>query len=32
VPKKAVEVNLKAFDLGKEAAFEHLCSLVKCRK
>jgi indolepyruvate ferredoxin oxidoreductase beta subunit len=32
VPKKAVEVNLKAFDLGKEAAYEHLCNLVKCRK
>ena len=32
VPKKAVEVNLKAFDLGKEAAFEHLCNLVRCRK
>lgn len=32
VPKKAVDVNLKAFDLGKEAAFEHLCRLVKCRK
>lgn len=32
VPKKAVEVNLKAFDLGKGAAYEHLCNLVKCRK
>ncbi len=32
VPKKAVEVNLRAFDLGKEAAYSHLCNLVKCRK
>ncbi len=32
VPKKAVEVNLRAFDLGKEAAYESLCKLVKCRK
>jgi indolepyruvate ferredoxin oxidoreductase beta subunit len=32
VPKKAVEVNLRAFDLGKETAYSHLCNLVKCRK
>ena len=32
VPKKAVDVNLKAFDLGKEAAFDLLCNIVKCRK
>lgn len=32
VPKKAVEVNLKAFDLGKEAAYAGLCNMVKCRK
>lgn len=32
VPKKAVEVNLKAFDLGKGKAREHLCTLVKCRE
>jgi indolepyruvate ferredoxin oxidoreductase beta subunit len=32
VPKKAVEVNLRAFDLGKEATYSHLCNLVKCRK
>ena len=31
VPKKAVEVNLKAFDLGKQAAHEMLCNIVKCR-
>jgi indolepyruvate ferredoxin oxidoreductase beta subunit len=31
VPKKAVEVNLKAFDLGKKAAHESLCNMVKCR-
>jgi indolepyruvate ferredoxin oxidoreductase beta subunit len=32
VPKKAVEVNLKAFDLGKQSAFDSLCNMVKCRK
>jgi indolepyruvate ferredoxin oxidoreductase beta subunit len=32
VPKKAVEVNLKAFDLGKQAAHESLCNMVKCRE
>jgi len=32
VPKKAVDVNLKAFDLGKAAAYEHLCNIVKCKK
>ncbi len=32
VPKKAVEVNLKAFDMGKDAARAHLCNLVKCRE
>ena len=32
VPSKAVDVNLKAFDLGKQAAFEILCNIVKCRK
>jgi len=32
VPKKAVDVNLKAFDLGKEAAYAGLCNMVKCRK
>jgi Pyruvate/2-oxoacid:ferredoxin oxidoreductase gamma subunit len=32
VPKKAVEVNLKAFDLGKKAAHEMLCNIVKCRE
>lgn len=31
VPKKAVDVNLKAFDLGKQAAHEMLCNIVKCR-
>ncbi len=31
VPKKAVEVNLKAFDLGKKAAHDLLCNIVKCR-
>ncbi len=32
VPKKAVDVNLRAFDLGKAAAFERLCNIVKCKK
>jgi indolepyruvate ferredoxin oxidoreductase beta subunit len=32
VPKKAVDVNLRAFGLGKAAAFEHLCNIVKCKK
>lgn len=32
VPKKAVEVNLKAFDLGKKAAHDLLCNIVKCRE
>jgi len=32
VPKKAVEANLKAFDLGRKAAYGMLCNMVKCRK
>jgi len=32
VPKKAIEVNLKAFELGKEEASRLLCGLVSCRK
>jgi indolepyruvate ferredoxin oxidoreductase beta subunit len=32
VPSKAVEVNLKAFDLGRKAAYEMLCNMVKCRE
>lgn len=32
VPKKAVDLNLRAFDLGKGKAREHLCTLVKCRE
>jgi len=31
VPKKTVEQNLKAFDLGKENAHDSLCTLVPCR-
>ena len=31
VPKKAIDVNLKAFELGKQAAHEMLCNIVKCR-
>lgn len=31
VPKKTVEQNLKAFDLGKKSAHDFLCTLVPCR-
>jgi len=31
VPKKAVDVNLKAFNLGMQAAHDSLCNIVKCR-
>jgi indolepyruvate ferredoxin oxidoreductase beta subunit len=30
VPKKALEANLAAFDLGYKAAFESLCQSVEC--
>jgi len=32
VPKKALEANLAAFDLGHKAAFESLCQSVECMK
>ena len=32
VPSKAVDVNLKAFDLGKKVAHDLLCNIVKCRE
>jgi len=32
VPKKAVDVNLKAFDLGKQASHDTLCKITKCRE
>jgi indolepyruvate ferredoxin oxidoreductase beta subunit len=32
VPKKTVEQNLKAFDLGKKNAYGSLCTLVPCRQ
>jgi indolepyruvate ferredoxin oxidoreductase beta subunit len=32
VPKKTVEQNLIAFDLGKKSAFDSLCNLVPCRR
>lgn len=32
VPKKTIEQNLKAFDLGKKSAFNSLCTLVPCRE
>ena len=31
VPKKTVEQNLKAFDLGKKSAHDSLCTLVPCK-
>ncbi len=31
VPKKTIEQNLKAFDLGKKSAHDLLCTLVACR-
>ena len=31
VPKKTIEQNLKAFDLGKKSAYGSLCALVQCR-
>jgi indolepyruvate ferredoxin oxidoreductase beta subunit len=32
VPKKTIEQNLKALDLGKENAYNSLCTLVPCKK
>lgn len=32
VPPKAVEVNLKAFDMGRKVAYDLLCNIVKCRQ
>jgi len=32
VPTKTIEQNLKAFDLGKENAYNSLCTLVPCKK
>jgi indolepyruvate ferredoxin oxidoreductase beta subunit len=32
VPKKTIEQNLKAFELGKKSAYDSLCKLVACRK
>jgi indolepyruvate ferredoxin oxidoreductase beta subunit len=32
VPKKVVDVNLKAFKLGQGAAHSDLCNVVKCRE
>ena len=31
VPKKTVEQNLKAFELGKKSAHDALCTFVKCK-
>jgi indolepyruvate ferredoxin oxidoreductase beta subunit len=31
VPRKTLEQNLMAFDLGKKTAFDSLCNLVPCR-
>jgi len=32
VPSKAVDVNLKAFDMGRKVAHDLLCNIVKCRQ
>lgn len=32
VPKKALEPNLKAFELGLQAAYKGLCEMVSCRE
>ena len=32
VPKKALEQNIKAFDLGNKAAYDTLCQLISCRE
>ncbi len=32
VPKKTIEQNLRAFDLGKENAYNSLCTLVPCKR
>jgi indolepyruvate ferredoxin oxidoreductase beta subunit len=32
VPKKTIEQNLKAFDLGKGNAYNSLCTLVPCKR
>jgi indolepyruvate ferredoxin oxidoreductase beta subunit len=32
VPSKTLEANLKAFELGRKAAFKGLCNVVKCRE
>ena len=32
VPKKTIEQNLKAFELGKKSAYDSLCTLVQCRQ
>jgi indolepyruvate ferredoxin oxidoreductase beta subunit len=32
VPKKALDENIKAFELGQKAAYDGLCQLVSCRE
>jgi Pyruvate/2-oxoacid:ferredoxin oxidoreductase gamma subunit len=32
VPKKTVDANLKAFDLGRKNAYDSLCTKVDCRE
>jgi indolepyruvate ferredoxin oxidoreductase beta subunit len=32
VPPKAIDVNLKAFDMGRKVAYDLLCNIVKCRQ
>jgi indolepyruvate ferredoxin oxidoreductase beta subunit len=31
VPEKAIDVNMKAFELGNKAAYDGLCEMVECR-
>jgi Pyruvate/2-oxoacid:ferredoxin oxidoreductase gamma subunit len=31
VPKKTIEQNLKAFDLGRKNAHDSLCTIVPCK-
>ena len=32
VPEKALDVNMKAFDLGYKAAYDNLCQSVECEE
>jgi hypothetical protein len=32
LPEKAMDQNLRAFELGQRAAYENLCQLLECRE